>query len=711
MSIPTTLDGSVALVTGASRGIGRAIAVRLGALGARVVVAYRSDEAAAAETCRRIEGGARPLQVDVGVPAQATAMVDEVRSAEGRIDILVNNAGIQRSAMAHRMSDDDWHDVIAVNLSAVFFACRAALPTMREQRSGHIVNVASASAFVAQSGAGELRRVQARPHRSDEGAGRRERVAGHPHQRGGAGAHRHRHGAWARRRAACTAVAPHPPGSNGRARRGGACRELARHRGFVHDGQHPAHERRGGAGMIDHRQATQAPLAPRSPAADDGGTAAEEFLEAIVASDVYFGGFCVVMLIASSIGWWFGLFPGTAVIALLAFVLGNAVVSQLSMVASRAGAVEVGRAVVFTVLAPAAYVFGGGPTGPWWPGFLIMALGGSVVWGLLTGRPRYGRLVVAYYVGLMFLTAWFFVDGIDWLEWTLEASVIAMTGLLFATIMSMLGRQFHKERERASELQHARDALFAEVEVAQEIQTLLLPAAPQIPDHDVVGRMIPADEVGGDYYDVISVGGRQFLAVGDVSGHGVTAGLTMMMVRSSLIGVLEGRPDATLAAVFLAVNRCIVRNLSRMGVRLHMTFNLLEYTGQGHFVAVGQHLPILIYRRATSTVEEVETTGAWLGILADLPPDLLAETRFELSSGDLLALYTDGIVEQLAGDEMFGFERLSDIVRTHAENGPQAVIDAMLWELQRFAPGRANDDDITMLVLHHRGEASRGGTP
>ncbi|MEO0601383.1 MAG: SDR family oxidoreductase [Myxococcota bacterium] len=153
---PPLID-QVALVTGGSRGIGRAIAVRLGALGSRVWLSYRSDEeaaqAAAAEVVRA--GGPQPriVRADVGDPAAAKAMVEAVLGATGRLDVLVNNAGIQRSAMAHRMDDADWHDVIAVNLSGVFFACRAALPTMREARAGTVGNIASASACVAQPGA------------------------------------------------------------------------------------------------------------------------------------------------------------------------------------------------------------------------------------------------------------------------------------------------------------------------------------------------------------------------------------------------------------------------------------------------------------------------------------------------------------------------------------------------------------------------------
>ncbi|MEZ4293445.1 MAG: 3-oxoacyl-ACP reductase family protein [Polyangiaceae bacterium] len=150
------LSGSVAVVTGASRGIGRAIAVRLARLGATVVLNYRSQDAEASEAAslaRAAGGEAEVLKADIGRPAEARSLIEQVLARHGRIDILVNNAAIQRSALLHAMTDADWHDVIDVNLNSVFHLCRAALPSMIAARRGHIVNIASASSFMAQPGA------------------------------------------------------------------------------------------------------------------------------------------------------------------------------------------------------------------------------------------------------------------------------------------------------------------------------------------------------------------------------------------------------------------------------------------------------------------------------------------------------------------------------------------------------------------------------
>jgi NAD(P)-dependent dehydrogenase (short-subunit alcohol dehydrogenase family) len=153
----TSLDGQVALVTGASRGIGRAIAVELARRGARLFLGCQRRSPAAEAAIDEVAtiGASAPtlLEGDLADPKLAARLVDNTVEQAGRIDILVNNAAIQRSAMAHKMADEDWLEVMAVNLNAAFFTSRAALGVMRAQKTGHIVNVASASSFVAQPGA------------------------------------------------------------------------------------------------------------------------------------------------------------------------------------------------------------------------------------------------------------------------------------------------------------------------------------------------------------------------------------------------------------------------------------------------------------------------------------------------------------------------------------------------------------------------------
>jgi 3-oxoacyl-[acyl-carrier protein] reductase len=132
-----SLEGKNALVTGASRGIGRAIAGELARAGASVVVSYRTG----ADECEAVarEIGARAVQADVSDPESAAALVEEA----GELDVLVNNAGVTRDGLLVRMSDEDWRTVIDTNLSSCFYTCRAVARGMMRKRAGAIVNISS----------------------------------------------------------------------------------------------------------------------------------------------------------------------------------------------------------------------------------------------------------------------------------------------------------------------------------------------------------------------------------------------------------------------------------------------------------------------------------------------------------------------------------------------------------------------------------------
>jgi 3-oxoacyl-[acyl-carrier protein] reductase len=132
-----SLQGKTALVTGASRGIGRAIAISLGAAGASVVVSYRSGAEEAEALAQGI--GGRAVQADVSDAESARALVDEA----GELDVLVNNAGVTRDGLLVRMSDEDWKTVIDTNLASCFYTCRAAVRGMMKRRAGSIVNISS----------------------------------------------------------------------------------------------------------------------------------------------------------------------------------------------------------------------------------------------------------------------------------------------------------------------------------------------------------------------------------------------------------------------------------------------------------------------------------------------------------------------------------------------------------------------------------------
>jgi 3-oxoacyl-[acyl-carrier protein] reductase len=153
MSAMFDLSGKVALVTGGSRGIGRAISLALAAQGARVAVNYASNAGAAAETVALIGAqNAAAIAGDVSDPASAAKLVESTIESLGRIDILVNNAGVTADDLILRMSEADWDRVINTNLKGTFSVTKAAIRPMVRQRFGRIINVSSVAGIVGNAG-------------------------------------------------------------------------------------------------------------------------------------------------------------------------------------------------------------------------------------------------------------------------------------------------------------------------------------------------------------------------------------------------------------------------------------------------------------------------------------------------------------------------------------------------------------------------------
>lgn len=149
------LDGRVALITGGSRGIGRAIALRLAEAGANIAILYAGNEAAASETCAAIEAlgvKAFSAKCDVSNSEDVTAAVKGVHDALGKVDILVNNAGITRDGISLRMKEEDFRRVIDVNLTGAFLVTQAVMSDFIRRRSGHVINIASVAGQMGNAG-------------------------------------------------------------------------------------------------------------------------------------------------------------------------------------------------------------------------------------------------------------------------------------------------------------------------------------------------------------------------------------------------------------------------------------------------------------------------------------------------------------------------------------------------------------------------------
>ena len=256
--------------------------------------------------------------------------------------------------------------------------------------------------------------------------------------------------------------------------------------------------------------------------------------------------------------------------------------------------------------------------------------------------------------------------------------------------------------EANDKLKKAMDSLWGEMELAKKIQTALLPDNPSIRGYDISAQMSPADEVGGDYYDVINVAGRDWVVIGDVSGHGVPAGLIMMMVQTAIQVVLVQHGDLNPSELLIIVNKTITQNIKKLGEDKYMTITVISCIAEGTFHFSGLHQDIMIYRAESGSVDLRETSGMWIGVMEDIN-GMIADESFSLDVGDAMILYSDGITEatkEVAQDtvEEFGSERLKNVFEEAAKGSAEEIRNAVFREMKNFTA----HDDITIVVLKRR---------
>jgi sigma-B regulation protein RsbU (phosphoserine phosphatase) len=247
-----------------------------------------------------------------------------------------------------------------------------------------------------------------------------------------------------------------------------------------------------------------------------------------------------------------------------------------------------------------------------------------------------------------------------------------------------------------------KERLARELEIAARIQTSILPRQLQVTGLELSARMMTATEVGGDYYDVVAVDGGAWLAVGDVSGHGLTAGLVMMMVQTGVATLVRAQPDANPRDVIKTLNRVVFENVhDRLEAERHMTLSLVRYFADGRLVAAGAHMDVVAWRASTREVELLATPGTFLAIAEDID-DVNIELSWRLAVGDVLVLLTDGVTEaENAAGEAFGYDRVSRILAARATERVEAIRDALFDAVAKHSPVLA--DDATVLVLRYVG--------
>jgi serine phosphatase RsbU (regulator of sigma subunit) len=254
-------------------------------------------------------------------------------------------------------------------------------------------------------------------------------------------------------------------------------------------------------------------------------------------------------------------------------------------------------------------------------------------------------------------------------------------------------------REATLERDAALASLRKEVEIARRIQTSILPTDHMVHGLQIAARMFTASEVGGDYYDVRPTPDGCWLGIGDVAGHGLEAGLVMLMIQSGLSSLILHNPDALPHHILPALNKMLYQNLRlRMGRDDHATLTMLRFFSDGRLTYAGAHEDIIVCGRG-GEVRTIQTHGTWVGISEEISHDLESRT-LQLTEGDLVVLYTDGITEARRGHECFGMPRLIAEVEKRHTRPVDEILSGIMQSVFDYSPGSLQDD-ATMLVLRY----------
>ena len=245
-----------------------------------------------------------------------------------------------------------------------------------------------------------------------------------------------------------------------------------------------------------------------------------------------------------------------------------------------------------------------------------------------------------------------------------------------------------------------KERLARELEIAARIQTSILPRNLDVPGLEIAAKMMTATEVGGDYYDVLALEDGCWIAIGDASGHGLTAGLVMMMVQTGVATLVRSQPEASPRDLVSTLNRVMYENVhDRLEAERHMTLSLLRFRLDGSMVVAGAHMDAAVWRAQTRTTELLGTLGTFLAITEDIE-QVNQETRWQLAEGDVMVLLTDGVTEaENAAGVAFGYERVTALVEAHATRPVAEIRDVVFNALKQHSPVLA--DDATILVLRY----------
>ncbi len=240
----------------------------------------------------------------------------------------------------------------------------------------------------------------------------------------------------------------------------------------------------------------------------------------------------------------------------------------------------------------------------------------------------------------------------------------------------------------------------AELGVARQIQQMILPKPEElnIAGLDIAGFMEPADEVGGDYYDVLQTDGVVTLGMGDVTGHGLESGILMVMTQTA-VRVLKEIREHDPVRFLDTLNRTLYKNVQRMNSDKNLTLVVLNYV-DGRLSISGQHEETLVVRQG-GAIERIDTIDLGFPIALDEHiADFISHTLVELHPGDGIVLYTDGIPEAIDQNKVqYGIPRLCQVVSDHWQQSADAIKQAVIQDVRQHIGNQKMFDDITLLVV------------
>jgi len=327
---------------------------------------------------------------------------------------------------------------------------------------------------------------------------------------------------------------------------------------------------------------------------------------------------------------------------------------------------------------------------------LILATNVMIPWRVADSFLN-GLIIVMLYVGVNL----YFPHEYEVSNFINNVFFLATSVIITMSISFVKGKLTRQEFESRIEAEVTRDALWGEMEIAKKIQTALLPRKSRIGNYEIASLMIPAEKVGGDYFDILeSPQGKHWLGIGDVSGHGVESGLIMMMAQTSIATAIASDKDCEPSSILESVNGVIMENISRLKADRYMTLSLLHLQDTC-LVTAGRHQDIFIYRAKTRHMDQIPVKGTWIGVLENIRlsnPDL----RIPVGENDVIFLFTDGLTEAFnERKEMFGIPRLARLFQKYARLPVEEIAVNVYNTIKTYQ--REQSDDITIAVLRNTG--------